>query len=519
MKSFKPKTDWTTMLVSGGFLGLFVILSFIDIEMVGSWVTSSFNWSAKYFGAYWQILLFAIFFVGIGLAVSKYGSLKLGKKDKPENGYFRWVAMILCTLLASGGVFWAASEPIQHFMTTPPLFASEGMTASESVLPALAQSFMHWGFLAWATLGTLATIVLMYAHYHKGYPLKPRTILYPLFGEKIFGKSVIGSTADIVAIIAVAAGTMGPIGFLGLQVGYGLNDLFGIPNTLTTNIIIMAALVAIAAISAATGVDKGIQLLSRINVWLVLILGIGILLVGPGMFIIDSFIGAQAFQLQHFFEMSLYRGDQAWLGYWTVFFWGWFLGYGPMMAIFISKISRGRTIRELIVAVSVIAPLVSNLWFTIVGGTGLFQELENPGSISEAFNAGGMPATVMAIMDQLPMGLILALGFLLVTIVFVSTTVDTMSYTVAVTITGSDNPARWIRVFWAFMFGILTVVLLAIGEGSIQALQNFIVVTAVPVSLLLLPPVWTSVKVAKMMMSEKQQADAEAKKELEKAAS
>ncbi|MRG86330.1 BCCT family transporter [Salinibacillus xinjiangensis] len=517
MKSFKPKTDWTTFLVSGGFLGLFVIFSFIDLDMVGTWVTESFNWSVKYFGAFWQLLLFAIFVVGIGLAVSsRYGRLKLGKKDKPENSYFRWVSMILCTLLASGGVFWAASEPIQHFISTPPLFAEEGMSPVDKVLPALSTSFMHWGFLAWASLGTLATIVLMYAHYHKGYPLKPRTILYPLFGEKLFGKSVVGSIADIVSIIAVAAGTMGPIGFLGVQIGYGLNYLFDIPNTLTTNIIVIAGLVTIAAISAATGVDKGIQLLSRINVGMVLFLGLVILLVGPGMFIIDSFIGAQAFQLQHFFEMNLYRGDQAWLGWWTIFFWGWFLGYGPMMAIFISKISRGRSIRELIVAVAFIAPLVSNLWFTVVGGTGLFQELEKPGSISEAFNEGGMPATVMAIMEQLPLGFFLAVGFLLVTIVFVATTVDTMSYTVAVTITGSDEPARWMRVFWAIMFGVITTVLLTIGEGSIQAIQNFIVATAVPVSLLLLPPVWTSVKVAKFMYEEHQEEMKEQQEQVKK---
>lgn len=503
MKTSKSlKTDWTTFAVSGGFLFLFVIFSLIYMDKVGSWVTESFNWSVTFFGAYWQLLLMGNFAIGIILAFSRYGNLKLGKREKPENGYFRWISMILCTLLASGGVFWAASEPIYHFVTTPPLFANDGMTLQEAIIPALSQSFVHWGFLAWACLGTLTTIVLMYAHYHKGYPLKPRAILYPIFGEKIFRKSIIGSTADIVSIIAVAAGTMGPIGFLGLQIGYGLYFLFDIPNTLTTNIIIVGALVLIAAISVASGVDKGIQFLSRLNIIFVVLLTAIILLIGPTMFLIDSFIGAEAFQLQHFFEMNLYRGDQAWLGYWTVFFWGWFLGYAPMMAIFISKISRGRTIRELIVAVSIIAPLVSNFWFAVVGGTGLSQELNNPGSISSALADGGMPATVMAIMDQLPMGLWMAIGFLIVSVVFVSTTVDSISYTVAVTLQGTDHPQKWMRVFWVILFGILSVLLLTIGEGSIQALQNFIVVTAVPVSILLLPPLWSAPKIAKQMAKE-----------------
>ncbi|KHF41589.1 BCCT family transporter [Halalkalibacter okhensis] len=503
MKTIKNmKTDWTTFAVSGGFLLLFVIFALIDINMVEGWVTESFNWSVTFFGAYWQLLLLGNFVIGIILAFSKYGNVKLGKMEKPENSNFRWISMILCTLLASGGVFWAASEPIYHFVTTPPLFASDGMTPQEAVIPALSQSFVHWGFLAWACLGTLTTIVLMYAHYHKGYPLKPRAILYPIFGEKIFNKSIIGSTADIVSIIAVAAGTMGPIGFLGLQIGYGLHFLFDIPNTLATNMIIVGALILIAAISVASGVDKGIQFLSRLNVIFVVLLTAIILMIGPTMFLIDSFISAQAFQLQHFFGMNLYRADQAWLGYWTIFFWGWFLGYAPMMAIFISKISRGRSIRELIVAVSIIAPLVSNFWFAVVGGTGLSHELNNPGSISGPLGDGGMPATVMAIMDQLPMGLWLAIGFLIVSIVFVSTTVDSISYTVAVTIQGTDHPQRWMRVFWVILFGILSVVLLTIGEGSIQALQNFIVVTAVPVSILLLPPLWSAPKIAKQMAKE-----------------
>ncbi|WP_085524637.1 BCCT family transporter [Tuberibacillus sp. Marseille-P3662] len=496
------KIDWMTFVISGGCLILFLILSLVNKPLIDEWITQSFDWSAKFFGAFWQLLLLGNFVIGLILAFMKYGKVRLGKKEKPENSNFRWVAMILCTLLASGGVFWAAGEPMFHFLTTPPLFANDGLTQSEAVSPALAQAFFHWGFTAWACLGTLASIVLMYVHYHKGYPLKPRSILYPIFGEKIFKRSVVGTTADVVSIIAVAAGTIGPIGFLGLQVGYGLNYLFNIPETMVTYMGVIIFLIAIASISAATGIDRGIQWLSRMNVGLAIILMIAMLILGPTMFILNSFVAGEGFQIQNFLMMSLYRGDEAWLGSWTIFFWGWFLGFGPMMMIFISRISRGRTIRELIVAVSVIAPLVSNFWFTAIGGSGISYEIQNPGSVSTALNNAGMPAAVMAILNQVPFGFVLSIGFLIVTMVFVATTADSMSYTVAAAITGDDSPHRFIRVFWALLFGAIAAVLLSIGESSITTLQNFIVVTAVPVSILLLPPLWLAPKIAHKMAAE-----------------
>ncbi|MBM7570646.1 BCCT family transporter [Aquibacillus albus] len=496
------QTDKTVFIISGGFLILFVILSMMNLSMVENWINQSFAVSAKFFGSYWEVLLLANFVIGIALAFSKYGKVRLGKMEKPENGYYRWVAMILCTLLASGGVFWAASEPMTHFLSIPPLFEDTSGTLA-GVEPALAQSFLHWGFLAWAILGTLATILLMYLHYNKGLPMKPRAFLYPVFGEKIFHKkSVIGSIADIVSIIAVAAGTMGPLGFLGLQLGYGLHHVFGVPNNLTTNIIIVGLLIVIAAISVATGIDRGIQLLSRVNVGLTVLLAVCILILGPTLFILNKFVSGQGFHLQNMLTMALYQGDQAWLGWWTVFFWGWFLGYAPLMAIFIARISRGRTIRELIIAVSIVAPLVTNFWFTVVGGTGIKAELATPGVISGPLNDGGMPAAVMAIMDQLPLGAVLAIGFLIVTLVFVATTVDSISYTVAVSLTGSDEPHKMIRVFWVVIFGLMSMMLLAIGENSIAAIQNSIVVTAVPVSILMLPTLWGAVQVAKKLAAE-----------------
>ncbi|TMN23847.1 BCCT family transporter [Lentibacillus cibarius] len=491
--------DWTTFAVSGGFLILFIVLSLMNSEAVSNWITTLFDFSAKYFGAYWQVLMFGNFVIGIFLGFSRFGKVRLGGANEPKYSYYRWVAMILVTLLASGGVFWAAAEPMNHYMTEPPLF---GGGEFENIPAAFAQAFMHWGFFAWAILGTLATIVMMYVHYSKGYPMRPRALLFPVFGEKIFHKSIIGSAADIFSIIAIAAGTLGPLGFLGLQISYGLNHIFNVPNTVTVSVMVIVVLVAIAAISAATGVDRGILILSRVNVGMTFVLGIIVLLIGPTFFIIDSFVGGMGTYLQNFFTMSFFRGDDAWLGSWTLFFWGWFIGYGPMLIIFISRISRGRTIRELIIAVSIVAPLVTNFWFSIIGGTGVFFEIGNPGSVSGALNEAGMPAAVMAIMDQLPIGMIMAVAFLVISVIFVATTADTISYTVAVTLTGNDQPKRWLRVFWALIFGVTAMVILTIGEGSITAIQNSIVITAVPVSFLLLPPLWNAPQIAKKMALE-----------------
>src|SRR5699024_6902325 len=182
-------------------------------DVVTNMVNSSFAFSVKYFGSVNQIVLLGTFLIALVLGFSKYGNIKLGKMEKPEISTFKWISIIMCTLLAAGGVFWAAAEPLCHFISVPPHFSNIEDGSPEAVVPALAMSFVDWGFLSWAILGTLGTIVLMYAHYHKGMPLKPRALLYPIFGEKIMKNSVFGTIVDSFSIISVAAGTIGPIGF------------------------------------------------------------------------------------------------------------------------------------------------------------------------------------------------------------------------------------------------------------------------------------------------------------------
>ncbi|MBF8984137.1 BCCT family transporter [Lutibacter sp. B2] len=510
--NLKNEIDLPVLMISGGLLILFVLSSLINPELVSGLVDYAFNFSVTYFGAFWQVLMLVTFLVAVGMTVSKFGRIRLGNRETPEMGTFKWISIIMCTLLAGGGVFWAAAEPMYHFLSVPPLYNGVSAGTTEAIIPALAQSFMDWGFLAWAILGTLSTVVLMYGHYDKGMPLKPRTLLYPIFGEKIMKKSILGTMVDAASVVATAAGTIGPIGFLGLQAAYGLETLFGIPNVYLTQVLIIAGLAIIAAISAASGIDKGIQILSQFNIVLTLILVGAMLVLGSGGFVVDSFLGTMGVYVQDFLKISLYRGDKTWLSGWTIFFWGWFIGYGPMMAIFISRISRGRTIRELFLAVAVIAPIVTNFWFTVIGGSGIFYELQNPGSVSEALNSAGMPAAMIAITQQLPFGTFMAAAFLFVTVAFVATTGDSMAFTISMAITGSDNPAPSLRVFWALIMGFVAAILLYIGEGSVGALQSVIVVTAVPISFILLPMVWLAPRVAGWM-AEEQHISVEYKKQ------
>jgi len=221
-----------------------------------------------------------------------------------------------------------------------------------------------------------------------------------------------------------------------------------------------------------------------------------LLLAGPTGFIVTSFFEALVVHLQWLGPQALYRGeaglfgDPGWLSLWTVFFWGWFIGYSPMMAIFIARISRGRTAREVILLMSIISPLLTMMWFSILGGTGLGFEIATPGIITDPFEGFNLPAALLAITNAVPLNGLISALFLVLTVLFVATTGDSMTYSLAVVSSGLEHPPRWLRLFWGLAMGVTAMVLLAGPSGGVAKLQSFIVVTAVPVSLLLLPSLW-----------------------------
>jgi len=493
------KVDKPLFAVTGSFILLFCALALISIDTLSALVDRGFNFAATYFGLYWQILLLATFVIGIAICFLPGSRAVLGRMDRPEFTTFQWAAMIMCTLLAGGGVFWAAGEPIAHYLSTPPLLGDLSADPEAQANAALAQAYLHWGFLAWAILGSLTTIMLMHYHYDKGLPLAPRTLLYPVFGDRAIN-GPIGLFADASCIIAVVAGTVGPIGFLGLQMSYGLNALFGIPDSFAVQAVIILALAGIYTLSAISGLERGIQFLSKANVILAFALLAFMLIAGPTLFIFKGFLGGFGTYLSNFVPMAMFRGDAGmfgdpgWLGWWTVFFWGWFLGYGPLMAIFIARVSRGRSIRSIIIMLSIVAPLITNFWFTIIGGSGIALEQMTPGVISGPFEGFNLPAGLLAITQALPMGFILSLLFLVLTMIFVATTSDSMSFVIA-TAMSDDNPSAPLRAFWGLAMAVMALILISTGAGGIGKLQSFIVVTAVPVSLVLLPSLWDAFRI------------------------
>lgn len=276
-------------------------------------------------------------------------------------------------------------------------------------------------------------------------------------------------------------------------------------NTFDWGAMIMCTLlVALYTVSAITGMSKGIQLLSTVNVALTLGLLAFLLVFGPTAAIISSFFGSMSVYLQNFFQMAMSRGeagvfgDPGWLGWWTVFFWGWFMGYGPLMAIFIARISRGRSIRQIVLMLSIAAPLITIFWFTIIGGAGISFEIATPGFIFGPFEGFNLPAGLLAITQTMPSGLVLSVLFLVLTMLFVATTSDPMRYVIAASMSKGE-PATVVRAFWALSMGVMALILISTGAGGIGKWQSFIVITGVLVSLLLLSSLWDAVRITLML--------------------
>ena len=495
--------DPVVLLLSIGFIAAFILLSLFDIDLVADSIGTGFAWTALNLGTYFQLLLLATFFIAVGLASTPAAKAKIGNLDTPEMSTFKWLSIILCTLLAGGGVFFAAGEPVYHFVVTPPAFDTEAGTP-EAVSGALAQSFMHWGFLAWAVLGSLTAVVLAHAHYVKGQPLQPRTLLYPILGERLM-QGPLGGVIDACCVIALVAGTVGPIGFLATQVSFGLHELFGLPEGYLGQLIILALLATVYVASSLSGVHKGIQMLSRFNVFLALAIGAVIFVFGPTLFLVNSYTASMGSYISEFLTMATMTADTApawWMQWWTVFFFAWFIGYAPLMAIFVARISRGRSVREMILAVAIMAPIATTVWFTLLGGSGIYYQLTGIIDLTDALNNFQFDVATLTVAQALPGGTLMALAILLLTTIFVATTGDSMSYAIAMVSAGHDEPNSLLRAFWGITMALMAAILLRMGAGQISVLQQFIVITAIPVSLIILPSLWKGPQAAYAMARE-----------------
>jgi glycine betaine transporter len=483
------------LALCGTFFIAFFVFALVDLTGLTQIIDAAFAWCIRVFGFYWQLLMLAYFLLALVVAMLPGSTAKLGGLAKPEFSTFKWAAMILCTLLASGGVFWAAGEPIAHFASPPPYFVDDPGSV-EAAYSALAQTFMHWGFLPWAINGSsLTAIILLTCHYEKGLPLAPRTMLYPLLGRRAIEPPV-GSVVDACVLIAVIAGICGPVGFLALQLGYGLDVLLGIPNGFEMHAAVIVVLFVIVTMSAVTGIDKGIQYISRANVMLALALLLFLLLAGPTWFVLEGYVEGMTRYVANIFDLALYRENggifdaPGWEASWTLFFWAWGIGWAPLAAVFMARISRGRSAREIVVMTALVAPIATTFWFTVLGGTGLALDLADPGAVTGPFIGDDLPAALLAVTRALPFGLVVSLLFLLLSTIFIVTTCDSTAYSIAVVASDGTNPSTTLRVFWTAALSAMALILVFDGPGAIGNIQSLIVVTAVPVSIFLLPSLW-----------------------------
>lgn len=445
-------------------------------------VDTSFLWVVREFGMFWQVLTVVLFFATMFVAFSPKGRIRLGN-GKAELSYFSWLAIILSTLLAGGGIFWSAAEPLLHLRSTPlPLASAEGSASAK----ALAQSYMHWGFLAWTALGTLSIIPLQRVASHAVLRNRPCALLHGVIPNKYLRGSF-GHIIDIIAVFSVLIGTIGPIGFLGSQLGFIVSEFTPLPDSTSTRIMLIAFLSAVYTISAVRGVKRGIRILSLFNLGLCAVFGVLIVSAVSPSRLIEFSTEAGGIYLSRFFSMAFADSSAAWTHDWTHFFWGWFLGYGPIMSIFIFKISRGRSLRQIFLTICIVAPLVTNFWFTLIGGSGILLDISSGGAVSEGLSADGMAAALMAIISQtslpgLAAGVSLPLIFL-----FMATTGDSIALSVASVFSRGEEPDKRSRIFWAVSMAVVAASILATGkEKAVSLLQQSIVTAAAPVSVLML---------------------------------
>ncbi|HBB28476.1 MAG TPA: choline transporter, partial [Clostridiales bacterium] len=324
----------------------------------------------------WSYLVSMTAFVGfcIFIAFSKYGKIKLGPDDsKPEYNTISWFAMLFGAGMGVGLVFWGVAEPLSHFIA--PMGLEPG--TAEAADFAMKTSFMHWGIHPWANYCIIG-LALAYFQFRKGKPGLISSIFEPLIGEKGV-KGPIGKTIDILAIFATVAGVTTSLGLGVLQINSGINYLFGIPETLLIQIIIIVIFSVIYIWSAVAGIEKGIKIVSDINLYLAFGLMVVAVIIGPNLNMINSFVNGLGQYIGNFVSDSLYTntyGDNSWVNAWRIFYWAWSIAWAPFVGAFIARISKGRTIKEFIFGV-VLAPAIgSMIWFAIFGSLGINLGIE-----------------------------------------------------------------------------------------------------------------------------------------------
>ncbi|SFE42559.1 glycine betaine uptake BCCT transporter [Alteribacillus iranensis] len=434
----------------------------------------------------WFYLLSATAFVifALYLIVSPYGKIRLGKPDeRPEYNYFTWFAFLFTAGMGIGLVFWGVAEPLYHYYG-PPVSEPESSAAAAA---ALQYSFFHWGVHPWAIYSIVA-LSLAYFKFRHDAPGVLSAVLRPLLGDRVDGP--LGTLINVIVVFATIFGVATSLGLGAAQVTGGLSYTLGfIENNIGTQLIIIAIITVLYLISAGTGINRGIRILSMTNVYLAIGLMIFLLIVGPTVYIFDVFTTTIGHYLQNLPSMSFstatFAGDRGWLESWTIFYWAWWIAWSPFVGTFIARVSRGRTIREFVVGVLAVPTIFGAFWFSVFGGTGISVDNALSGQLYQVMNNFGDEIALFTLLDQFPLsGIMMTLAILLIVSFFV-TSADSATFVLGMqTTNGSLNPPTSVKMAWGIIQSSAAAVLLYFG--GLAGLETAMIIAALPFTIIML---------------------------------
>ncbi|HHW1954691.1 TPA: choline BCCT transporter BetT [Pseudomonas aeruginosa] len=473
-------------------------------QRAGEWLLAAQTWASQTVGWYYLLAMTLYLIFVVVTALSGYGKIKLGADhDEPEFSYLSWAGMLFAAGISITLFFFCVSEPLTHFLQPP---QGEAGT-QEAARQAMELLFLHWGLHGWGVFALVA-MALAYFAYRHNLPLALRSALYPLIGKRINGP--IGYTVDCFGIIATVFGLGADMGFGVLQLNSGLDYLYAIPHTHAVQMVLIVLMMGAAISVAVSGVDKGIRILSDINMLLACSLLLFVLFAGPTQHPLNTLVQNVGDYLGHLpgksFDLYAYGGPSDWLGSWTVFYWAWWIAWAPFVGLFIARISRGRTIREFVFGVLFIPLGFTLAWMSIFGNSALEQALGGASELGRV--AIEQPSMALyQMLQNYPWSRAVITVTVLVSFVFFVTSADSGTVVLSTLSahggSADDDGPKWLRVFWGSVTALVTGGLLF--AGSIDALKSAVVLTSLPFSLILLLMMWGLHK-AFYMESQRQRA-------------
>lgn len=468
-----------------------LIYAFFNIKVFETASNNALDFLLNKFYWFYSGAMLSFFIFCVYLIFSKYGNIKLGRDDeKAEYGFVSWLAMLFCAGMGMGLVFWSVAEPLIHY--THPL--NIGPFTEEAKMFALGKSFLHWGTSAWACYAILG-LILAYMQFRKGKPALISSALIPIIGEKR-AKGWIGNVIDIFTIFATIAGVITSLGLGTLQINAGFNFLFGVPENIKIKLVIIGIVTVCYMTSAIVGIDKGIKILSDINLFIAALIIVLVVIVGPTSSIFQNLFKGIAVYGKELLTTNnniFLHGD--WYKDWTLFYWGWWIAWAPPVGIFIARISRGRTIKEFLIGVLIIPSLLCFVWFSVFGTMGFNVEH------SVALEAAKKTQTAFFIvLSKYPLGFFICILVMLLSMIFFITSADSFTFVLGMlSSNGNLNPNNSKKVVWGILQGALTVVFLL--AGGLKMIQTASVLAAFPFTFIM---IFSMLSFKKSLKEEKQ---------------